>query len=185
MLAQRFRNLRLSSVQIIVFFYLACVLIPSILLWLPVFHKPGVHFSYIDALFTASSAISVTGLTVVTTHEIFNQWGILLLTLLFQIGGIGIMTLGTFFWLVLGQQIGLKQRKWIATDHNRPSLSGLVDLMRNILVMALAAVFEKRNKIHYLSLSKRKSDYWAVSGELDNKENVPIWRRFFLSIYWS
>lgn len=128
---------RLSSVQIIVFFYLASVLVSSFLLWLPFFHHPGVSLTFIDALFTASSAISVTGLTVVTTHEVFNQWGILLLTLLFQVGGIGIMTLGTFFWLLLGRQIGLQQRKWIATDHNRPSLAGLVDLMRNILVMAL------------------------------------------------
>ncbi|MFY0546103.1 TrkH family potassium uptake protein [Brevibacillus sp. H7] len=128
---------RFSSVQIIVLFYVSSVLISALLLWLPVFHNPGVSLSLIDALFTASSAISVTGLTVIRIHEVFNQWGILLLTLLFQIGGIGIMTLGTFFWLVLQQKIGLQQRIWIAIDHNRPTLSGLVDLMRNILLLAI------------------------------------------------
>lgn len=132
-----FNKRRLSSVQIIVLYYIGSVLISTLLLLLPIFHNPGKTLSFIDALFTASSAISVTGLTVIKIHEVFNQWGIVLLTLLFQIGGIGIMTLGTFFWLLLGQRIGLEQRKWIATDHNRPTLAGLVDLMRNILVLAI------------------------------------------------
>ncbi|WP_035294961.1 TrkH family potassium uptake protein [Brevibacillus thermoruber] len=128
---------RFSSVQIIVLFYLSAVLISTLLLMLPFFHQPGARLTFIDALFTASSAISVTGLTVIAIHEVFNHWGILLLTLLFQIGGIGIMTLGTFFWLVLRQRIGLEQRKWIATDHNRPTLAGLVSLMRSILLLAI------------------------------------------------
>jgi Trk-type K+ transport system membrane component len=128
---------KLTSVQIIVFFYVGLILLSSLLLWLPIFHKPGVSISYIDAIFTSASAISVTGLTAITVHEIFNDWGILFLTLLFQIGGIGIMTLGTFFWMLMGQKIGLEQRIWIATDHNRSTLAGLVSLMRNILVLAL------------------------------------------------
>lgn len=128
---------RFSSVQIIVLFYLSAVLISTLLLMLPIFHQPGARLTFLDSLFTASSAISVTGLTVIAIHEVFNQWGLLLLTLLFQIGGIGIMTLGTFFWLVLRQRIGLEQRKWIATDHNRPTLAGLVSLMRSILLLAI------------------------------------------------
>lgn len=128
---------RLTSVQIIVFYYVGIILLSAVLLYLPFFHKPGVSISFIDSLFTASSAISVTGLTVITIHEVFNEWGILLLALLFQIGGIGIMTLGTFFWMLLGQKIGLEQRIWIATDHNRSTLSGLVELMRNIIVIAI------------------------------------------------
>lgn len=132
-----YQKRRLTSVQIIVFFYVGAIFLSAILLYLPIFHQPGKSISFIDSLFTASSAISVTGLTVISIHEIFNQWGILLLTLLFQVGGIGIMTLGTFFWLLTGHKIGLEQRIWIATDHNRSTLSGLVDLMRNILVLAI------------------------------------------------
>ncbi|MFS0556260.1 TrkH family potassium uptake protein [Brevibacillus sp. 179-C9.3 HS] len=128
---------RLTSVQIIVFAYVGLILISAFLLSLPFFHLPGVSLSFIDSLFTAASAISVTGLTVIAIHEVFNQWGILFLTLLFQVGGVGIMTLGTFIWILMGQKIGLEQRIWIATDHNRSTLSGLVDLMRNILVIAL------------------------------------------------
>ncbi|MGC5324713.1 TrkH family potassium uptake protein [Brevibacillus sp. SYSU BS000544] len=131
------KKYRFSSVQIIVFFYVSTVLLSALLLMLPIFHNPGVSLSFIDALFTASSAISVTGLSVITIHEVFNQYGIILLTLLFQVGGIGIMTMGTFLWMMLGWQIGLEQRKWIATDHNRPTLAGLVELMRNILMLTL------------------------------------------------
>ncbi|MGG4443947.1 TrkH family potassium uptake protein [Brevibacillus fortis] len=128
---------RLTSVQIIVFAYVGLILISAFLLSLPFFHLPGVSLSFVDSLFTAASAISVTGLTVIAIHEVFNQWGVLFLTLLFQVGGVGIMTLGTFIWILMGQKIGLEQRIWIATDHNRSTLSGLVDLMRNILVIAL------------------------------------------------
>lgn len=128
---------RLTSVQIIVSFYVCLILFSSVLLYIPIFHNPGATISYIDSLFTAASAISVTGLSVIAIHDVYNEWGILYLTLLFQVGGIGIMTLGTFFWLLMGQKIGLEQRIWIATDHNRATLSGLVNLMRNILVLAI------------------------------------------------
>ncbi|MDH4619047.1 TrkH family potassium uptake protein [Brevibacillus sp. AY1] len=137
LLSSSYQKRRLTSVQIIVFFYVGLILLSTILLYTPIFHNPGVSISFIDAMFTSTSAISVTGLTVVAVHEIFNQWGLLYLTLLFQVGGIGIMTLGTFFWLLMGQKIGLEQRIWIATDHNRSTLAGLVSLMRNILVLAL------------------------------------------------
>ncbi len=128
---------RLSSVQIIVLFYFSSVLISTGLLYIPFFHKPGVELSFTDTLFTAVSAISVTGLTVVSTADTFNSWGILVLAVIIQFGGIGIMTLGTFFWILLGRKIGLAQRQWIAIDQNRSTLSGLVALMQTVLEMTL------------------------------------------------
>jgi len=121
----------------IVFFYLGMIFLATLLLMLPVFHNPGVSLSWIDSLFTAASAISVTGLSVIQIHHIFNQWGIFFLTVLFQIGGIGIMTLGAFVWVVLGQKIGLEQRKRIAADNNRQTLAGLVSLIINVLLLTL------------------------------------------------
>ncbi|WP_232699540.1 TrkH family potassium uptake protein [Brevibacillus daliensis] len=132
-----YKKSRLSSVQIIVFFYISSVMISSFLLMLPIFHQPGTTITYVDSLFTAASAISVTGLSPITISEVFNEGGIILLTFLFQIGGIGIMTLGTFFLMMMGQKIGLVQRKWIATDHNRPTMAGLVQLTRSILVLTI------------------------------------------------
>ncbi|WP_164523094.1 TrkH family potassium uptake protein [Paenibacillus baekrokdamisoli] len=127
----------MSSVQLIVTLYFICVAVSSVLLYLPFFHKPGVSLSFMNAVFTAASAISVTGLSVISIDDIFNNWGIVLLIILFQIGGIGIMTMGTMVWLLFGQKIGLEQRIRIAADHNRSKLSGLVALMRDIIVLSL------------------------------------------------
>lgn len=128
---------KLSPSQVIVTFYLIASLISVALLSLPIALKPGVEWAFIDVLFTAVSAISVTGLGVVSTPDTFSTTGIFFLMFILQFGGIGIMTLGTFFWLVLGKKIGLKERQLIQTDQNQSSLAGLVKLMKNILIIIL------------------------------------------------
>jgi potassium uptake TrkH family protein len=128
----------LSSAQYIVLFYLAAVTVSFFLLSLPIAHKPGVEFSLIDILFTAVSAVSVTGLTTVSTADTFSVPGIFILTFVFQIGGIGVMTFSTFIWMLMGKKIGLKERQLIMVDQNQSNLSGLVNLMRHILMIILA-----------------------------------------------
>ena len=125
----------LSPPQLIVTFYSISILISVVLLSLPVALQPGVTWSFIDVLFTAVSAVSVTGLSVVSTADTFSTTGIVMLMFIFQFGGVGIMTLGTFFWLLLGKKIGLKERRLIMTDQNLTNLSGLVVLMRQILLI--------------------------------------------------
>ncbi|GAB7386913.1 TrkH family potassium uptake protein [Bacillaceae bacterium] len=131
------RRHKLTSVQIIVLFYLVSVIVSTLLLSLPFVLKPGVTLSFVDALFTAVSALSVTGLTVVNTAETFSVAGVFILALILQFGGIGIMTLGTFIWLIMGKRIGLRERRLIMIDQNQSTLSGLVILMRNILVISI------------------------------------------------
>ncbi|KUP06445.1 ATP synthase [Bacillus coahuilensis p1.1.43] len=131
------KSVRLTTVQWIVLFYLSAVLISTLLLYIPLIHQEGVQLSFIDALFTAVSAISVTGLTVVSTADTFNQVGYFVLAFILQFGGIGIMTLGTFVWLLMGKKIGLKDRKLIMTDQNRSVFSGLVFLMKRILTIIM------------------------------------------------
>jgi potassium uptake TrkH family protein len=133
---ERFKS-RLSSVQMIVIFYLLAVVVSTILLSLPFIHRPGVEWTFIDALFTAVSAISVTGLTVVSTAETFNVPGYFVLAFILQFGGIGIMTLGTFIWILFGKKIGLKDRRLIMTDQNRSTFAGLVQLMKQILLIII------------------------------------------------
>lgn len=128
---------KLKPAQIIVAFYIIAVIISICLLSLPIALKPGVEWSFLDIVFTAVSAVSVTGLTVVSTHDTFSNTGIFILLFILQFGGIGIMTLGTFFWLLLGKKIGLKERQLIMTDQNQSNLAGLVKLMRQILFIIL------------------------------------------------
>ncbi|CUA80210.1 TrkH family potassium uptake protein [Anoxybacillus suryakundensis] len=129
---------RLSTVQLIVLFYFVAVCISTLLLWLPFFHQPGVKLSFVDALFTAVSAISVTGLTVVSTVDTFNTPGVFVLAFILQFGGIGIMALGTFIWLMFGKKIGFRERQLIMTDQNRSTFAGLVKLMKEILTLIIA-----------------------------------------------
>lgn len=126
---------RLSPAQLMVSFYVLAVIVSMILLSLPIALKPGVSWNFLDVLFTAVSAISVTGLSVVSTIDTFSTPGIFILMFILQFGGIGIMTLGTFVWILLGKKIGLRERKLIMTDQNQSHLSGLVKLMRQILVI--------------------------------------------------
>lgn len=134
-LKQRFNKFfdRLTPFQVIVLFYISAVVISTILISLPFLHREGIHLSFIDTLFTAVSAVSVTGLTVVSTADTFNTPGYFVLMFILQFGGIGVMTLGTFIWLMLGKKIGLKRRELIKTDQNRSTFAGMVKLIRQIL----------------------------------------------------
>lgn len=131
---------KLTAIQIIILAYLSAAIAFSFVLYAPLSLKKGVTISYLDALFTSVSALSVTGLTVVNTAETFSVFGICMIMVLAQFGGIGIMTLGTLLWLLMGQNITLSQRKLIMIDQNRSDLSGLVRLMK--LVLGMAMLFE-------------------------------------------
>ncbi|WP_243291739.1 TrkH family potassium uptake protein [Bacillus sp. FJAT-47783] len=131
----------LSPPKLIVTFYFLAVTVSFLLLSLPFARKPGVEWSFIDAFFTAVSAVSVTGLTVVNTADTFSVAGTFILAFVLQIGGIGVMTLGTFIWILFGKKIGLQERRLIMLDQNQSKLSGLVNLLRQILVLILTIEF--------------------------------------------
>lgn len=128
---------KLTSVQIIVLFYVLAVVISTVLLMLPITLKPDENISFIDALFTSASAVSVTGLSTISISEKLSVTGTFIFAFILQFGGIGIMTLGTFIWLLMGKKIGLRERKLIMTDQNQSTLSGLVQLMRQILYLII------------------------------------------------
>jgi potassium uptake TrkH family protein len=126
---------KLSPAQIIVAYYLIAVIVSMSLLSLPIAIQPGAKWSFMDALFTAASAVSVTGLSVITVRDTFTVQGIFILMFVLQFGGIGVMALGTFFWLIIRKKIGLKERRLIMMDQNQTSMSGLVKLLKEILVI--------------------------------------------------
>jgi trk system potassium uptake protein TrkH len=92
-----FRFNKLQPTQYIVLGFLLVILVGSIILFLPFSHQPGVEVSYIDALFTATSAVSVTGLIAIDTAEHFNIFGRSVVALLIQIGGLGVTSVGALF----------------------------------------------------------------------------------------
>ncbi len=99
---------RWSEPKIIIFSFLAILIPGAILLTLPVFSVSGL--SFVDALFTATSAISVTGLGVVDTGTHFSTSGKVLLMILMQIGGLGQMTLSAVLLYMFGLRVSLRQQ---------------------------------------------------------------------------
>lgn len=126
-----------SSIQIIVSYYLLMTLISLLLFYLPIFRQPNVHVPFLDMFFMAISTVSVTGLTTFNINHVFNENGVILLEVLFQIGGLGIMMISTFFFIISRRKISLKQRQLIMTDMNQPRLSGIVRLIRITFTMIL------------------------------------------------
>lgn len=141
-----------SSVQIIVFYYLLMTIIAFFLLSLSFFQKEGVHVNVIDMMFMAVSSVSVTGLSTFDIGSVFNTRGIILLELIFQVGGLGIMMISTFFAIVSRRRVSLRQRQLIMTDMNQPKLSGSVRLIRISLffILMLQAVFGVVFAINFL-----------------------------------
>ncbi len=133
-----FRHIRnLTPAQAIVSYYFIAIAIAVGLLNLPGVHQEGVTVAFIDSLFTAVSAVSVTGLSVLNVSETYTIFGIVMLMIILQLGGIGIMSLGTFVWLIVGKKIGLRERQLIMIDHNQHSLSGVVKLIVEIIKILL------------------------------------------------
>ena len=104
------RRLRFTSYQIIVIGFAMTVLVGSVLLVLPVSSKERVVTPFIDALFTATSAVCVTGLVVRNTATYWSGFGQAVIILLIQIGGVGIITVVAWIARFAGYKIGLLQR---------------------------------------------------------------------------
>ena len=124
---------RFTPVQVIVFYYFLAIAFSLLLMNLPGVYLPGVEVRFINSLFTAVSAVSVTGLTPISIGDTYSVFGICMLMLVLQIGGIGIMSIGTFFWLLVKKRIGLRERQLIMVEHNQYNLAGLVHLIREII----------------------------------------------------
>ncbi len=136
-LRRRFKLIlaRMTPVQVIIAYYFIAVTISTFVLSLPFTLQEGVKVSFIDTLFTAASSVSVTGLATVDVSQTYSTAGIWVLMAIFQIGGLGVMMISTFFYLILKRRIGLKQRQLIMTDTNQFTMSGMVRMLREILVL--------------------------------------------------
>lgn len=128
--SQRYATTHFSSIQIIVFYYVLMTIVSLGLFYIPIFRQPDSHVPFVDMLFMAISTVSVTGLMTFDISSVFNDNGVILLEVLFQVGGLGIMMISTAFIIFSKRRITLRQRQLIMTDMNQPRLSGIVRLIR-------------------------------------------------------
>lgn len=127
----------MTTTRIIMLGFLLGALLGSVLLCLPVSIKKGVDIGYVDSLFVSVSAICVTGLSTVNIGQTFSAFGQIVLLLLIQMGGLGVVTFTTSLLLLLRRKITLKDRLLIQNAYNLDTLAGLVKLTVNILKATL------------------------------------------------
>ncbi|MBW4425798.1 MAG: TrkH family potassium uptake protein [Nostoc desertorum CM1-VF14] len=120
--------------------FLAVITVGTILLMMPFSTSNGTWNDLIVALFTSTSAVCVTGLSVVDPGTYFSFWGQLFIALLVQIGGLGYMTTTTFLILLIGRRFDMRQKIAIQQALDRPGMSGSAQVIRSIIATTL--IFE-------------------------------------------
>lgn len=128
---------RMSKMQIIALGFFLIILLGSLLLMLPISSKAGTWTGFLSCLFTATSATCVTGLVVVDTFSHWTIFGQVVILLLIQIGGLGFMSMGVLFSLMIHRKIGLRERGLLSESVNAIQLGGIVKLVRKILLGTL------------------------------------------------
>lgn len=128
----------ISSFHIIIFGFAGTIILGTLLLMLPFSSADGKITSFSDAVFTASSAVCVTGLVVRDTAAYWSMFGQLVIMLLIQIGGLGIVTVAVATAMISGRKIGLMQRSTMQESISAPKVGGIVRLTGFILKTTFA-----------------------------------------------
>ncbi|MDF2814980.1 MAG: synthase subunit [Paenibacillus sp.] len=129
--------LKLSPPKIMAAGFALIILLGSILLVLPIASPEGKTVSFLDALFTATSAACVTGLVVLDTANDFTVFGQVVILFLMQLGGLGFMTAATWFAILLRRRISLKERIVLKEAMNQNAIEGIVRLARRVMLYSL------------------------------------------------
>lgn len=127
----------LNPARVLVLGFLAIIIVGALLLMLPQ-AVVGERLSFLEALFTSTSAVCVTGLVVVDTGTTFSVFGQVVIMMLIQVGGLGFMTMATLIFMLLGRKISFRNRLLISESLNQFTVQGVVALVRIILVYTLA-----------------------------------------------
>lgn len=127
------KRIKLSTTQIIMLSFLTVILVGSILLFLPISAVDGIKVSYLDALFTATTATCVTGLVTLPTVTTWSVFGQAVILCLIQLGGLGIVTVVSGFMIALHKKIGITDRLLLQDAFNLNTLSGLVKFVKKVI----------------------------------------------------
>lgn len=127
-------HFKLSTTQAVMLSFFLAIFVGSILLALPISSSSSEAVPYIDALFTATTSICVTGLVTLPTVTTWSTFGHIIILILIQIGGLGIITILFGFMIMFKRKLGLEDRILIQDAFNLNTLSGLVKFLRKVLL---------------------------------------------------
>lgn len=128
----------LNPAQTIIAGFAAIILAGALVLSLPAASADGQRTGFLTSLFTATSAVCVTGLVVVDTADFWSPFGQGVILLLIQVGGLGYMTVATLMALAIGRRIGLRERMVLQESHNLYTIGGIVRFTRTVVLITLA-----------------------------------------------
>ena len=131
---ERIKKFELTTTQKIMLSFLIVIFIGSLLLSLPISTKNGETVPYMDALFTATTATCVTGLVTLPTVTTWSIFGQVVILLLIQIGGLGVITIITGVFLGMHKRMGIGDSMLIQDAFNLNTLSGIVKFIKKVLV---------------------------------------------------
>ena len=146
----RKKCIQLSTTQKIMLSFLCAILVGSFLLALPVSSASGESVPYIDALFTATTSICVTGLVTVPTYSTWSIWGQIVILILIQLGGLGVITVMYGVMMGLHRRLGLGNRWMLQDVFNLNNISGIVKFLRKVLIGTL--VVEGTGALLYMTV---------------------------------
>lgn len=129
----RNRKITFSTTQIILLSFLLTILLGSLLLALPISSASGKAVPYLDALFTATTSTCVTGLVTLPTVSTWSVFGQVVILILIQVGGLGIITIMSGLMILLHKKMGIGDRLLIQDAFNLNTMSGLVKFIKNVL----------------------------------------------------
>lgn len=135
------RNALSNPTAVIVFSFLIVIILGTFFLSLPIASEEGQSTPFMDCLFTATAATCITGLTVVDTADHWSTFGEIVILLMFQIGGLGFITLATFFISMAGKKTGLKSMMLAQESIASFNLQETVPLVRQILMLVFIIEF--------------------------------------------
>ena len=127
-------ELEMTTTQKIMLSFLVAIFIGSVLLSLPISTKSGEAVPYIDALFTATTATCVTGLVTLPTVSTWNVFGQVVILLLIQIGGLGVITIITGVFVGMHKRMGIRDSMLIQDAFNLNTLSGLHEFVKKVIL---------------------------------------------------
>ncbi len=129
----RKKKFALTTTQIILLSFFATIIVGSVFLALPISSASGEAVPYLDALFTATTSTCVTGLVTLPTVSTWSVFGQIVILLLIQVGGLGIITIMSGLMLLLNRKMGIGDRLLIQDAFNLNTMSGLAKFVKNVL----------------------------------------------------
>ena len=131
------KKFSLSTTHMIMLSFLAVILVGSLLLSLPISSASGNAVPYLDALFTATTATCVTGLVTLPTATTWSMFGHVIILVLIQVGGLGVITIMSAIMILLQKRMGINNRLLLQDAFNLNSLSGIVRFVKRMLLGTL------------------------------------------------